>query len=142
MSAEKVVTDMSNIVVDEGIERVLDLVSEGMSVRCACDAVGISRGFFLRHVDEIQYAHARVLCADAHFDELGVLAGRIADGTVDAQAGRVASDIVKWRLGRMRPDVYADVITRSNVEHSGAVEHAHSLTPAVSELIERIKGEQ
>ena len=130
---------MSNIVVDEGIERVLDLVSEGMSVRCACDAVGISRGFFVRHVDEIQYARTRVLCADAHFDDLADLALDVKDGKVDAAAGRVAADIIKWRVSRMRPQMYGD---KTSVEHSGAVEHAHSLTPAVSELIERIKGER
>ena len=124
---------------DEMCNRILDMIADGASVRSACAKADVPKSTFLRTVDPQRYAIARDACADAHFDDLVDLALDIKDGKVDAAAGRVAADILKWRVSRMRPQMYGD---KTSVEHSGAVEHTHSLTPAVSELIERIKGER
>ncbi len=92
----------------ELIPRILDRISLGSSVRKACEAEGMAINTFRENVDSEQYARARSLCADVHFDELDNLADQVKAGEIDANAARVAADITKWRVARMKPWAYSD----------------------------------
>ena len=103
------------------IDKVLELVSSGQSLRQACKAVGITRRLFLEKVDGNQYARAREAQADAHFDEMAELEAECRAGTLDPQAFRALLDSRKWRLARMRPRVYGDKVTVDNTSSDGSM---------------------
>lgn len=100
------------------IDKVLELVSSGQSVRKACEAVGIPAPTFRANVDAAQYARAREAQADAHFDEMAELEAECHAGTLDPQAFRALLDSRKWRLARMRPRVYGDRVDVTNSDGS------------------------
>ena len=100
----------------EKIQKVLTLISEGQSVRCACKAVEIPVMTFKDNADSVQYARAREAQADTHFDEMLEPEDQCKDGNLDPQVLRAVIDSRKWRLARMRPKVYGDKI---DVELSG-----------------------
>jgi hypothetical protein len=92
------------------IERIFDLISEGMSVREAVKKEGISNLHFLRLIsrdDELgkQYAKAMGMRADALFEECLVLAD---EGTEDIQRDKLRIDTRKWVVSRMNPRKYGD----------------------------------
>lgn len=104
---------------DNRIDKVLELVASGQSLRQACKAVGIKRPTFLREasIDKNladQYARAREAQADAHFDEMAELEAECREGQLDPQAFRALLDSRKWRLARMRPRVYGDRVDVTN----------------------------
>lgn len=103
------------------IDKVLELVSSGQSLRKSCEAVGMSAPTFLREVDVEQYARAREAQADAHFDEMAELEAECRAGTLDPQAFRALLDSRKWRLARMRPRVYGDKGTVDNPSSDGSM---------------------
>ncbi|MDE7240276.1 hypothetical protein [Desulfovibrio sp.] len=108
------------------IDKVLELVAGGQSLRKACEAVGITRPTFLRERDKDaeladQYARAREAQADAHFDEMAELEAECRAGTLDPQAFRALLDSRKWRLARMRPRMYGDKVTVDNTSSDGSM---------------------
>ena len=106
---------------DSRIDKVLELVASGQSLRKACEAVGIARKVFLEKVDGNQYARAREAQADAHFDEMAELEAECRAGELDPQAFRALLDSRKWRLARMRPRVYGDKLTVDNTSSDGSM---------------------
>lgn len=108
------------------IDKVLELVSSGMSTLKACEAAGIKRPTFLREVGidknlADKYARAREAQADAHFDEMAELEAECHAGTLDPQAFRALLDSRKWRLARMRPRVYGDRVMVDNTSSDGSM---------------------
>ena len=99
-------------------QAILDDISSGMSVRKACERHDVNHWTFVQAVDESQYARARDMQADTHFEEMADLEQQCKDGTLDPQAFRALLDSRKWRLARMRPKVYGDT---TKIEHSGQI---------------------
>ena len=97
---------------------VLADIASGLSVRKACEAHGVKLSTFIEHVDREQYARARDLQADAHFEEMADLEEDCKRGDLDPQAFRALLDSRKWRLARMRPAVYGDKMA---VENTGEI---------------------
>ena len=97
---------------------VLADIASGLSVRKACEAHGVKLSTFIEHVDREQYARARDLQADAHFEEMADLEEDCKRGDLDPQAFRALLDSRKWRLARMRPKKYGE---RVAMEHSGTI---------------------
>ena len=108
---------------DNRIDKVLELVASGQSLRQACEAAGMPAPTFLRERDKNpalaeQYARAREAQADAHFDEMAELEAECRAGILDPQAFRAMLDSRKWRLARMRPRVYGDKLDVTNSDGS------------------------
>ena len=108
------------------IDKVLELVAGGQSLRQACKAAGIKPATFLLARDKDaalaeQYARAREAQADAHFDEMVELEAECREGKLDPQAFRAMLDSLKWRLARMRPRVYGDKLTVDNTSSDGSM---------------------
>lgn len=101
----------------EKIATALAFISEGDSVRAACEKARIARPTFHLHVDPDQYARARDMQADAQFHEIDDIARQVLDGGLDPQAARVAIDAWKWTLARKKPRSYGDA---TKIELTGA----------------------
>ena len=97
---------------------VLADIASGLSVRKACEAHGVKLSTFIEHVDGEQYARARDLQADAHFEEMADLEEDCKRGDLDPHVFRAMMESRKWRLARMRPRKYGD---RVEVENSGEI---------------------
>jgi len=125
------------------IPKVLDLISDGQSVRSACEAVGIDKRTFLRNVDAPQYARARAACADAQFDAMADLEQRCLDEDLRPDIFKAVMDSRKWRLARMRPKVYGDKIDIASSDGSMSpkpVIDFSGMTPKqIAEMVERTK---
>lgn len=109
-------------------EQVIELICEqSISMRKACDEIGISPWSFLRAVDNEQlaqqYAHAMEARADNLFDEMLEISDETEEGTVietdthgntkekkgDMTAHRkLRIDTRKWVVSRMNPKKYGD----------------------------------
>ena len=112
---------------------ILTLISEGSSVRNACYDNGVKPTTFLTAVRKDgklaeQYARARDMCADWHFDGIWDDIDAVERGDLDPQAARVAIDAKKWILARMRPDAYGDRVRQEISGPNGeAVTHRVTL---------------
>ena len=107
-------------------EKVIALIGEdALSMKKACDAVGISVWSFLRAIEKHDltqdYARARDARADIMFDQMleiadekqGVIVDddgneRLDSGFQQRQKQRI--DALKWTLSRMNPKKYGDKI--------------------------------
>ena len=106
------------------IANILKQLSEGVSLRKACESHKVSSGSFCDLMVKDaelaeQYARAREAGADVQFDLMDDLEQDVLDGLLDPQAFRVAMDARKWRLGRMSPKKYGE---KSCVDHNVAGE--------------------
>ena len=67
---------------------VLADIASGLSVRKACEAHGVKLSTFVQNVDGEQYARARDLQADAHFEEMADLEEDCRRGDLDPHVFR------------------------------------------------------
>jgi len=119
------------------IQKVLDIVSTGISTRKACEKVGIPLSTFQKHVDRGQYARAREDCADRQFEEMEDLEEDCRQGKIAPDVFRVTMDSRKWRLARMRPRVYGDkqsVDVKANVDFITEEQRDAAIRGALLEL--------
>lgn len=112
---------------EEKIALALEYISDGQSVRKACEMAGIAKKVFLEKVDGDQYARARDAQADAHFNEMADLEAECRAGEMDPQTLRAVIDSRKWRLARMRPRLYGDKVTVDNTSSDGSMKPAPSV---------------
>ena len=103
---------------------ILKQLSEGVSLRKACESHKVSSGSFCDLMVKDaelaeQYARAREAGADVQFDAMDDLEMQVINGELDPQAFRVAMDARKWRLGRMSPKKYGE---KACVDHNVAGE--------------------
>ena len=90
------------------IQKVLNLISSGKSVRESCKEIGVKESTFRLNVDAAQYARARESCADRQFEEMEDLERQCMEKEIAPDVFRVVMDSRKWRLARMKPRVYGD----------------------------------
>ena len=125
------------------IQKVLELISSGKSVRESCKKVGIDECSFRRNVDATQYARARESCADRQFEEMEDLERQCLEEDLRPDIFKAVMDSRKWRLARMRPKVYGDKIDIGSSDGSMSpkpVIDFSGMTPKqISELVERTK---
>ena len=114
------------------IAEALDLISDGSSVRKACEAVGISKAVFLRDVDGDRYARARECQAESYFDQINYQTQRCIDGELDPQVLKAIVDPLKWTACKLLPKKYGD---RVGVDVSGQVGAVLDVSPAVQDFI-------
>jgi hypothetical protein len=117
------------VVSQEKANAVCAKVAEGLSLRKACEAEGMTHPTFLRWCDEDkaladQYARARATGTDAEFEALNELQDMEPQtgpsGTVDAgwvAWKRLQVDTKKWELSKKAPKKYGD-----KVELAGGLE--------------------
>lgn len=106
----------------EKAAQVCELVSQGESLRAACEAVGTTHPTFLRWCAENkeladQYAHAREAGSDVEFESLADMVAEqpqtAPSGAVDAgwvAWKRLQVDTKKWALSKKAPKKYGDKI--------------------------------
>jgi hypothetical protein len=95
----------------EDILDVLDLISQGLSIRKACDQISMAPRTFMDYIAKPeysqQYAQAMEKRADALFDQII----DIADvGSGDFMRDRLRVDARKWVVSKMLPKKYGDKI--------------------------------
>jgi hypothetical protein len=93
-------------------QEVVELISSGMSVKKACDEVGMSHVHFYRMVNadiELcnQYARAMEQRADVIFDQILSISDN-DDPDADVQRDRLKVDARKWVVSKMLPKKYGD----------------------------------
>lgn len=104
---------------------VLEGLAEGRSLRNVCsqpDAPAIWT--VMRWLDqspefEKQYARARQIQGEAHFEEILEVTEKVKTGEIDPQSGRVVIDAMKWAASKMRPKVYGDKIQQEVTGEGG-----------------------
>jgi|TARA_R110000782_G_scaffold101239_1_gene187916 hypothetical protein len=109
----------------EKIERVLELMKEGYSLRKACIEADCSRQGFSNWIDESdeligRYARAREMMIDFIADETLTIADEdliaTGEGKVDSamvQKQRLRVDTRKWLLSKLAPKKYGDKLELS-----------------------------
>lgn len=143
-------------------DEILGRLVEGESLRkiCSDEHMPTRKTFYEWLVDDAnlsfrnRYAHARELQADTIIDEINDIADDATndymetvdeDGAVsyrlngeNIQRSRLRIDARKWLAGKLRPKKYGD---RVEIEHSGTMEHKHSIGEMTDEQLARIISE-
>jgi hypothetical protein len=97
----------------DDVDGVLLAISEGQSLRKACEEAGLDAPSTYKMIDEDaelrqQYARARAMGGDVYVDQMkGVTAGTLAK-KIQPDVARVVSDNLKWISGRMAPKAWGD----------------------------------
>lgn len=108
---------------EEQVVQVLMGMAHGLSLRGACEEIGLARSTFLGWVEGDKeladhYARARESLLDAKaedLEEIGELAAK-AKTAVEVAGLRLQSDNRKWLLSKLVPKKYGD---KQAIEHSG-----------------------
>lgn len=107
------------------IPAILTAMSEGESLRKACEANDVAISSFMRWVDEDRelsehYAQARARLLDARAEELEDIGERAAaaESAVEVAGLRLLSDNRKWLLSKLAPKKYGDKL---DLNHSGSI---------------------
>lgn len=130
------------------IRQILDLIESGLSMRKACEAVGVPRQTFEDWTDKDetlsgQYTRAREKRADHIFEEMLVIADTPVIATVETakewgteiKTGdavdhrKLQIETRKWMLGKMAPKKYG-----SSVDQVETVDLARVLSDIASRL--------
>lgn len=93
--------------------RIIDLISEGQSVRRAREVVGMTNTAFfglLRAEPELmeQYTRARESKGEACLDRIEEVEDMVEQGIMKPDAARVIIDAEKWKAGKFYPKMYGD----------------------------------
>lgn len=104
------------------IQRVIELIEDGMSERSACAEVGISRSTFrttaLRASAGDHYARALEALASDQVEKAEQVIEDMRNGVIDAAQARVELDARKWFASKFLPKRYGDKL---DLEHKGEV---------------------
>lgn len=111
----------------DNIERLLEAVSGGLSVRRFCDDEGITYApvqRFLTASDDMRgrYYQAQEDQAEHLLGEMERITQAIEAGTIDPKAASVILDSIKWRLSKFNARRYSDrqVIEQHSFDHTKA----------------------
>ena len=101
----------------EVAENVLSLMREGLSLRKACQQIGVTKTTFLRWVESVdgladQYTRARDQMLDVQAEELEEIGDQAANAVtaVEVAGLRLKADNRKWLLSKLAPKRYGDKI--------------------------------
>lgn len=124
---------------DEQIEDAIALVTTGMTLKAACQEVGISENATRMRIvrDErlgVLYARAREAYADVMAEKLN----DIADEEDDPQRARLKCDNVKWYASKVLPKKYGDRKIVSGDEEQ-PVRHEISLNGLSSDALRAVR---
>lgn len=95
------------------IPALLLAISEGVSLRKACDEAGFDAPSAYKLIDDDadlrqQYARARAMGGDVYVDQIKAVTAGVVAKRIKPDVGRVASDNYKWIAGRMAPKAWGD----------------------------------
>ena len=135
-------------------DAIIGIISDGRSMRQACDKIGVRRSTVLTWVmDDVdgladRYARAREIGIHAMVDEITDIVDDSSNDWIEyeTEAGRIVTQVNqehiaraklrvdhrKWIAAKVIPALYGD---RVSVEHSGTVQHE----ARVSERAERVR---
>lgn len=96
--------------------RIIDMISEGASVRKAREAQGMTNTAFfglLRQDAELmeQYARARENKGEACLDRIEEIEQALSEGKLDPSSARVLIDAEKWKACKFYPKMYGEKAT-------------------------------
>lgn len=125
---------------------ILQGMYDGLSLRKACEAVGVKHSTFLLWVNQDkeladQYARARDALLDYQAEELEDIGGKAAkaESAVEVAGLRLQSDNRKWLLSKLGAKKYGDKVqVDANVK--GEVEHTHRVSDATGRLLAELSG--
>jgi len=125
---------------------ILQGMYEGMSLRKACEAVGVKHSTFLLWVSQDKeladhYARARDALLDYQAEELEDIGERAskAESAVAVAGLRLLSDNRKWLLSKLGAKKYGDKVqVDANVK--GEIEHTHRVSDATARLLADLSG--
>jgi transposase len=108
---------------EEKRQRILELLTEGKSLRSACLETGVHLQTvmgWLRRDEEFKqvYLEAKQEGADALADKIMDLAQQALDKPETANAVRVAVDALKWTASKLKPKSYGDRIEQHVVNET------------------------
>lgn len=103
---------------------VLLAISEGISLRKACEEVGLDASSTYKAIDEdpalrLQYARARAMGGDVYVDQIKAVTAGVVAKRIKPDVGRVASDNYKWIAGRMAPKAWGDKVAHEVSDPNG-----------------------
>jgi hypothetical protein len=100
----------------ENVDRLLDAVASGQSLRRFCEAEGIAYATVQRALTvgdlEPRYRAAQEQMAEHLMGEIERISSRIEDGSLDPKAGAVILDGLKWRITKLNQRRYSDRIVQ------------------------------
>lgn len=115
------------LAVPENVERLLEAVSCGLSVRRFCEKEEITYSPVQRHLTGTDEMRARYYAAQEDqaehlLGEMERITQAIEDGSVDPKQGSVILDSIKWRLSKFNARRYSDrqVIEQHTFDHTKA----------------------
>lgn len=129
----------------EDIPDVILRVSEGLSLRKACEELGLHAPSTHTFIDDDptfreQYARAREIRGEVFGEQVLTVAAAVVAKKIKPDAGRVAIDAYKWAAGRMAPKAWGD---KQQHEHTGKgggpIRHAVDLSTLSDEELEQLE---
>ena len=102
----------------EVFDAICERIANGESLRAICKAKNMPSAEAVRKwlgADNdgplvAQYARAREMQGDDHFDRVLDTALKVESGELDPQSARTVIDALKWTAGKLRPKVYGDKV--------------------------------
>lgn len=103
---------LEDIFTPKVVETIFSKMEVGVSLKKACDELGLARSSFLKYVskdDQLyeQYARVRTAGQDALFESLG---DYVRNSTDSEATKRLYVDVLKWQLSKQQPKKYGDKI--------------------------------
>jgi hypothetical protein len=126
-------------------DRICDLVSDGTSLRAACEKLGLERrtvrSWITRHREFAEaYDSARKLAIDGHVDGILELAASVGgtDSNAQVQAARLQIDSIRWLAAKLLPERFGDKIETKNETTLNTVDPLTALLREIASSGERI----
>lgn len=109
---------------EEFFDEILKLVSDGTSLKRACEQVGISRDTFNEHVKKNKDLSDRYACAreergSSYADKIDDIEQKLLSGEVDSSTARVLIDSLKWKASKFNPQKFGDMMKTQMVDGEG-----------------------
>jgi hypothetical protein len=97
-------------------EDLIRAISEGESMRSACERIGTDRYACLREIEadpdfRTSIARAREFAGEAHADRAGEIIDKVERGELDPQAGRVILAGLQWQAAKQAPKRFSERMT-------------------------------
>jgi hypothetical protein len=128
-------------------DAILDMVSDGHSLRTTCEKLGLARRTvrsWLERNSEFaqQYESARKLHIDVHVDRMLDIAAGVSgsESNAQVQAAKLEIDTVKWIAGRLLPHRYGDRVALTGADGRDLIpEHAADTGKATTAFLMALK---
>lgn len=106
------------------VDKILSLISEGMSLTRACKLCGSNKDIFRARTLENEelarrYARAQEDRGNAYADKIDEIEEQLRRGEIDAQTARVLIDSQKWKACKFFPRMFGERVQTQFVDEKG-----------------------